>query len=132
MPLLSGCAFIYFTGYASFLRRARDLWTGKIVLDCNNGPVPADFNYPVSAPSYTEKYQLDIPGSKVVKAFNANAQELYDHERILRQTSVIGLMAGDDSEAKQTVAVLLRTRVWSRWMPDWPITPGNWSLLRTW
>jgi len=34
---------------------------------------------------------------------------LYDHDTdTLRQTSVIGLMAGDDSEAKQTVAVLLR------------------------
>jgi 8-hydroxy-5-deazaflavin:NADPH oxidoreductase len=87
----------------------RDLWEGKIIIDCNNGTVPPDFNYPTPSVSYTEKYQQDIPGSKVVKAFNTSAQELFDHpSEVIRHSGAIGFMAGNDEAAKQTVAVLLR------------------------
>jgi 8-hydroxy-5-deazaflavin:NADPH oxidoreductase len=86
-----------------------ELWWGKIVIDCNNGPIPPDFNYPAQQQSYTERYQENIPEAKIVKAFNTNAQELFNHSPgLLHENDVIGLMAGDDPEAKQIVATLLR------------------------
>src|SRR5258706_16060254 len=55
-------------------------WTNKIIIDCNNGEIPGDFNYSPVVESYTEKYQKDVPNARVVKAFNTIAQETYNHD----------------------------------------------------
>ncbi|HEY5825255.1 MAG TPA: NAD(P)-binding domain-containing protein, partial [Cyclobacteriaceae bacterium] len=58
----------------------RTQWTNKIIIDCNNGPIPADFNFPPLVESFSEMYQKDVPEANVVKAFNCIAQETLNHD----------------------------------------------------
>ncbi|WP_310395670.1 NAD(P)-binding domain-containing protein [Hymenobacter sp.] len=83
-------------------------WQHKILIDCNNGEIPEDFDYAPVLQSYTEKYQNDVPGVKVVKAFNTTAQEAYSHPaEVLRQSRAVCFLAGDDETAKQLVSELI-------------------------
>lgn len=84
-------------------------WQHKILIDCNNGEIPADFDYAPVLQSYTEKYQDDVPVAKVVKAFNTMAQEIYGHPtEVLRQSQAVCFLAGDDEPAKQLVSELIK------------------------
>jgi 8-hydroxy-5-deazaflavin:NADPH oxidoreductase len=83
-------------------------WAGKVIIDCNNGEIPPDFNFPPVIRSFAEKYQEDVPQAKVVKAFNTMAQEVYNHDlKVLRKSGAISMYAGNDPEAKVVVARLI-------------------------
>lgn len=82
-------------------------WASKILIDCNNSEIPADYNFPPIEQSYAERFQADLPATRVVKAFNTVAQETYSQPTpFLRAQRVAGLMCGYDQAAKATVAQL--------------------------
>ncbi len=84
-------------------------WENKIIIDCNNVEIPADFDYPPIMVSFTEKYQNDVPKANVIKAFNISAQELYNHDFVtLKNSGAVNLIAGDDSDAKEIVSKLIK------------------------
>jgi 8-hydroxy-5-deazaflavin:NADPH oxidoreductase len=82
---------------------------GKIVVDPNNGPMPADFGLR-PAPgdrSLAEALAGSAPEARVVKAFNTMAQEVLEHApEALRSQRVSAFLAGDDEAAKAVVARL--------------------------
>ncbi|GAB3643344.1 NADPH-dependent F420 reductase [Spirosoma arcticum] len=83
-------------------------WAGKVLIDCNNSEIPPDYNFPPVEQSYAERFQIDLPTTLVVKAFNTVAQETYNHPTdFLRAQRVAGLLCGDDQAAKTTVAQLI-------------------------
>lgn len=86
----------------------RTQWTNKIIIDCNNGPIPPDFNFPPLVESFSEMYQKDVPGANVVKAFNSIAQETLNHNyEAIRKSGAISFIAGDNTNAKETVSQLI-------------------------
>ncbi|PTQ13313.1 F420-dependent NADP oxidoreductase [Sphingomonas oleivorans] len=87
--------------------RDPSLLDGKVVVDMNNGPVPADFHYPPILEAFAERLAKAAPGARVVKAFNTMAQEIFEHDPvILRSHGVSVFLAGDDEEAKAAVGAL--------------------------
>lgn len=83
------------------------VFDGKVLIDLNNGPIPNGFAYEPVALSFAERFQTDVPGLKVVKAFNTMAQEVFEHEpQTLRQHAVSVFVAGDDADAKASVMQL--------------------------
>jgi len=84
-------------------------WQGKIIIDCNNGPVPDDFKFNPVAISFAERYQKDLPESFVIKAFNNIAQEVFHHTTdVLKKSGANIFLAGDDSKSKDVVSYLVR------------------------
>jgi len=81
---------------------------GKIVIDCNNRAVPADFAFDaMMGESLAEKTAADAPGARVVKAYNTMAQEVFEMSpEPLRKHGVSAYLCADDEAAKQTVAEL--------------------------
>jgi 8-hydroxy-5-deazaflavin:NADPH oxidoreductase len=91
---------------SSLLNNASAL-TGKIVVDCNNSDMPADFRFATPIPSLAEKLAADIPYARVVKAFNTMAApviELGSAELASHKVSVF--LCSDDASAKAVVAGL--------------------------
>jgi 8-hydroxy-5-deazaflavin:NADPH oxidoreductase len=83
------------------------LLDGKIVLDMNNGPVPADFRFPPIAEAFASRLAKSLPRAHVVKVFNTLAQEVFYHSpETLKAHHVSVFLAGDDRSAKATVAAL--------------------------
>lgn len=83
------------------------LLVGKIVVDMNNGSVPSDYVFPPVTFSFAEELAAAMPGAHVVKAFNTIAQETFEHEpAFLRERGVSVFLAGDDADAKASVAAL--------------------------
>ncbi|MEM9301037.1 MAG: NAD(P)-binding domain-containing protein [Pseudomonadota bacterium] len=81
--------------------------TGKILIDLNNGPIPEGFAYPPIEQSFTERLQADSPQTRVVKAFNMFAMELFEHDaETIAEHQVAAFIAGDSDEAKATVSKL--------------------------
>jgi NADPH-dependent F420 reductase len=80
---------------------------GKIVIDCNNSDIPADFRFPPPIPSLAETLAADAPGARVVKAFNTMASRVIelDRER-LEPHSVSVFLCSDDADAKRVVGGL--------------------------
>lgn len=89
---------------------------GKVVLDIGN---PLDFSAGMpptllvkDTDSLAEQIQREFPQAKVVKALNTmNALVMVHPDRVPGDHSVF--VAGDDSDAKQTVTDLLREFGWS-------------------
>lgn len=82
---------------------------GKIIIDINNQDIPEGFAYPAIVESLAEKLAQDVPSSRVVKAFNTMAQELFElAPEPLRDYGVSVFVAGDDEQAKQTVMQLAK------------------------
>ncbi len=80
---------------------------GKIVIDSHNGPVPANFAYEAIVVSRSELLQQQLPKARIVKAFNTMAQEVFEAAlHPLQEHKVACFIAGDDSAANNTVAVL--------------------------
>lgn len=82
---------------------------GKLVVDPHNGPLLGDFAlHPAPGlPSHAERLAAQLPGARVVKAFNTLAQEVYElPPSVLRDHAVTVFLAGDDEEAKGVVAAL--------------------------
>ncbi len=54
-----------------------DILAGKILIDCNNSEIPEGFAFPPIVQSLAEKLQAEVPHTRVVKAFNTIAQEVF-------------------------------------------------------
>jgi len=93
----------------SRLLRAPAQLAGKIVIDCNNSDYDAargEFA-PAPVPAFAEQLALDVPGARVVQAFNTvphRILELARDQLAPRRISVF--LCGDDAAAKTTVADL--------------------------
>ncbi|ESA33976.1 nadp oxidoreductase coenzyme f420-dependent [Leptolyngbya sp. Heron Island J] len=84
-----------------------DVLNGKILIDCNNFEIPAEFAYEPITYSLAEILADQAPNAKIVKAFNTMAQEVFElSPQPLDQHNVSVFLAGDDATAKQTVAQL--------------------------
>jgi 8-hydroxy-5-deazaflavin:NADPH oxidoreductase len=84
-----------------------EVLTGKILIDCNNQEIPADFAYPAITQSLAEKLADEVPMAYVVKAFNTMAQEVFElSPDPLKSHDVSVFVAGDNEYAKQTVMQL--------------------------
>jgi NADPH-dependent F420 reductase len=82
---------------------------GKIVIDTTN-PLKADYSGLATegGPSAAERIAVRLPGALVVKAFNTIFASVQADPSTHGQT-LDGLLAGDDGDAKATVAVLSRS-----------------------
>lgn len=95
----------------SSLLRAPQSLSGKIVVDCNNRDVgddrrPSDFSFDTPAPihSLTERLAADVPGARVVKAFNTIPHRVIELERAtLAPQRVSVFLCSDDAAAKTAV-----------------------------
>ena len=82
---------------------------GKILIDLNNSPMPDGLAFEPVTRSYAERYQEDVPGLRVVKAFNTIALEMFEHcPDDIRDHDVSVFVAGDDDDAKAVVSELAR------------------------
>src|SRR5262249_26588524 len=83
---------------------------GKVIIDLNNRGIPPGFEYdPIAGPSLAEQVAADVPGARVVKAFNTLAQEVFEHGAdTIRAQGVAVFVSGDDEQARQTVSGLAR------------------------
>jgi predicted dinucleotide-binding enzyme len=84
------------------------VFDGKVVIDCNNGDVPEDFDYAPITLSLAEVLQQQLPKARVVKAFNTIPNEAL--ELCPGQIEPLGVsifIAGDDAAARETVAGLV-------------------------
>lgn len=80
---------------------------GKIIIDCNNQEIPAEFAYPAIAESLAEKLAKAVPKARVVKAFNTMAQEVFElAPEPLKDYQVSVFVAGDDVAARKIVMQL--------------------------
>lgn len=83
------------------------LLNGKIIIDCNNYPIPEGFDYSPITISLAEKLQQQVPQAFVVKAFNTFAQEVFELAPTpLDQHHVSCFVCSDDETAKMTVLKL--------------------------
>ncbi len=82
---------------------------GKVLIDLNNQDFPRNTAWDGIHPSLAEAVQKAHPRTRVVKAFNTMAVEVFAHEpEELRQLDVSTFLAGDDEEALAVVANLAR------------------------
>ena len=80
---------------------------GKIVIDCNNSDLPADFRFAIPVPSLAERLARDVARARVVKAFNTMAAELISLDlKYLAPQRVSDFVCSDDRTAKAVVAGL--------------------------
>ena len=80
------------------------VFDGKILIDLNNIQMPGNLEFEPVVVSYAERFQEDVPGLRVVKAFNTIALELFEHcPDDIRQYNVSVFVAGDDADAKSMV-----------------------------
>jgi NADPH-dependent F420 reductase len=84
-----------------------EVLSGKIIIDCNNQEIPAEFAYPAIAESLAEKLAKAVPNARVVKAFNTMAQEVFElAPEPLKNYQVSVFVAGDDEPARKIVMQL--------------------------
>lgn len=92
---------------SSFLRTISVL-AGKVIIDLNNRDFPREYKPEEFLNSLAEATQKDVPSTKVVKALNNQAMEVFNCDAVaLREAGVQAFIAGDDEEAKQITAELL-------------------------
>jgi hypothetical protein len=80
-------------------REIGDSAAGKVVVDVSNRPTPDPAG---ASTSLAEELQAQLPGSKVVKAFNT-AFASTQADPSVSGIAADGFVAGDDATAKQTV-----------------------------
>lgn len=88
------------------LADAGDALAGKVLIDPTNRVDPADPGRVLDGSSAAEQIQARLPGAAVVKAFNtvfASRQA----DPVVDEVALDGYLAGDDDQAKRTVAELL-------------------------
>lgn len=84
-----------------------EVLAGKILIDCNNFEIPEGFAYPPIVQSLAEKLAAEVPQTRVVKAFNTMAQEVFElAPDPLREYQVSAFVCGDDGDARRTVMQL--------------------------
>jgi 8-hydroxy-5-deazaflavin:NADPH oxidoreductase len=85
------------------------LLDGKILVDMQNGPVPADLLFPPITTSFSARLAAAAPQARVVKAFNTLAQEVFEQTaEVIHASGIAAFIASDDLQAKQVVAELAR------------------------
>ncbi|WP_375506853.1 NADPH-dependent F420 reductase [uncultured Nostoc sp.] len=85
-----------------------DVLANKILIDCNNSPIPEDFAFEPIVESIAEKFAADVPNAHIVKAFNTFAQEVFElSPDPLKQYQVSCFVCSDNEQAKQTVMSLI-------------------------
>ncbi len=97
-----------------------DALTGKILIDLNNHDFPRSDPTRGLMPSLAEKVQAVHPETRVVKAFNTMAMEVFDHDPdALHALGVSAFLAGDDADAVAKVAELAEA------LGLWPVVMGG-------
>lgn len=97
-----------FVNLSETLDRLGDI-TGKILVDCTNPLTPDYMQLTIGHTcSAGETCQKLAPNSKVVKAFNAIFAEVVSAEFSYGNITPQVFLAGDDADAKQRVAALVR------------------------
>jgi hypothetical protein len=85
----------------------REQFDGKVVIDMG-GPMRRP-HYLGDVPSMAEELQAELPGARVVKAFNLNRACVWGMEKIVFDGYPLSVpIAGDDVAAKDVVAGLVR------------------------
>jgi 8-hydroxy-5-deazaflavin:NADPH oxidoreductase len=100
---------VYYPGNLEIARDLGDRLAGKVVVDISN-PVNQTFDGLATAPgtSAAEEAAATMPaGTRVVKAFNTTFSGTLVEGQVAGQPLDV-LIAGDDEEAKETVAQLVR------------------------
>ena len=86
-----------------------DVLTNKIIIDCNNFEIPADFEYEAIEYSLAEKLASEVPQAHIVKSFNTFAQEVFElAPSPLKDYDVSCFVAGDNETARQKVMQLAK------------------------
>ena len=81
-----------------------DVLANKILIDCNNSPIPDGFAFEPIQEAIAEQFAADVPNAHIVKAFNTFAQEVFElSPEPLKQHQVSCYVCGDNDQAKQTV-----------------------------
>ena len=100
---------VYYPGSLELARELGDRLAGKVVVDITN-PLNQTFDALATAPgtSAAEELAASVPaGTRVVKAFNTTFAGTLVEGQVAGQP-LDALIAGDDEEAKETVAQLVR------------------------
>jgi 8-hydroxy-5-deazaflavin:NADPH oxidoreductase len=93
---------------SSFLTSTSAL-AGKVIIDLNNRDLPREYKPEEFLHSLAAATQQDVPSARVVKALNNQAMEVFNCDAAtLKQAGIQAFFAGDDDEAKQIVAGLLK------------------------
>jgi predicted dinucleotide-binding enzyme len=79
---------------------------GKVLIDATNRVDPADPGSVLDGTSAAEQIQARVPATRVVKAFNT-AFASRQADPVVDGVALDGYLAGDDDQAKQTVAELV-------------------------
>ena len=96
-----------YQGLDDLAAELRDALDGKVVVDTTNRFNPDDPGAGVDGTSAAEQLQENVPGARVVKAFNAVLASKMA-EPTVDGMDVDGFFAGDDEAAKERVAELTR------------------------
>ena len=93
-----------YTALATIAEAHKDALAGKIVVDITNPLDPATFSLAVPADSSAAaELAAALPSAHVVKAFNTNFGPTLAIGKVGENRTTV-LIAGDDAEAKQTLA----------------------------
>jgi NADPH-dependent F420 reductase len=98
---------IYFPDATQFVEQHRDELAGKVLIDITN-PVNDSYDALVTPPDGSAAQELAklAPGARVVKAFNTTFARTLSEGKVAGQPLDV-LIAGDDDDAKATVARLV-------------------------
>jgi len=90
------------------LAEVGDALAGKVLIDATNRVDPADPGSVLDGTSAAEQIQARVPAARVVKAFNT-AFAARQADPVVEGVALDAFVAGDDDQAKQTVAELVRS-----------------------
>jgi NADPH-dependent F420 reductase len=88
------------------LAEAGEALAGKVLIDTTNRVDPADPGSVLDGTSAAEQIQTRVPAAQVVKAFNT-ALAARQADPVVDGVALDDYLAGDDDQAKQTVAELV-------------------------
>jgi predicted dinucleotide-binding enzyme len=100
---------VYYPGDLEIARELGERLAGKVVVDISN-PLNQTFDGLATAPGTSAAEEVAAtapPGTRVVKAFNTTFSGTLVEGQVAGQPLDV-LIAGDDEEAKETVAQLVR------------------------
>jgi predicted dinucleotide-binding enzyme len=98
---------VYYPDAKAIVEQYGDDLSGKVVIDITN-PVNDTYDALVTPPdgSAAQEFAASVPGARVVKAFNTTFANTLGEGSVAGQPLDV-LIAGDDEEAKSTVAKLV-------------------------
>lgn len=81
---------------------------GKVLIESNNTPIPLDMDFPPVTRSGSEVLQEQVPGARVVKAFNTIPLEVFELcPDDVKRHDISVFVAGDDEDARETTKQLV-------------------------